>query len=333
MELGVSAVRSSHVGSFPLEYSLQNVGRVLEDLTALGVDVPPYPQLRGFVDIYVSPLIEAGVVEYVRGFMRVNPDALVKQVISDLHIPEAEFSARLVRGSGLVFGGLRAPVTGVFTLASRLYLSAGPADLSSTVLARKELVKDFLTDYVVHFVKYLRSLGFTVVFLDEPFLGVMIGSRRNLFNYGDDEIVEILEGVAGAAEGAEVGVHVCGRIHSKFLELLARVNKVRYLSFEFHDNPKNIEVLNKGLLESYDKVVSPGVVSSRIPEVEDYGDVLELLKKVYEKSGGRVDLISADCGFAGLKGSLGDQEKEYRLSLSKLERVVRVVKSFEGRGA
>ncbi|MEM4047789.1 MAG: methionine synthase [Zestosphaera sp.] len=322
-------MRSSHVGSFPLEYSLQNVKRVLEDLAFLGVDVPSYPQLRGFVDIYVSPLVEAGVVSRAGNFMKVDPSVLSTQVIKNFQVPEAEFSIRLVREAGLVFSELRAPVTGVFTLASRLYLSTDSTDLSSTILASKELVEGFLSGYVSRFVRYLASLGFGIVFLDEPLLGLMIGSRKNLFNYSDDEIIEILESVVAVAGEAEIGIHVCGRIHRRLLELLARTDKVRYLSFEFHDNPRNLEVLDKKILEEYDKIVSPGVVSSRIPVVEDYDEVLELLKKVYEKCGGRIDLVSADCGFAGLKGSLGDQEKEYKLSLSKIEKIVRVVKMFE----
>lgn len=319
-------MRSSHVGSFPLGYSFQNVRRVLEDLAFLGIDVPPYPQLRGFVDIYVSPLIEVGIVRRVEGFMRVVPDALNIQSLKNLRVPEAELSISFVRDSKLAFDKLRAPVTGVFTLASRLYLSVNSTDLSSTMLTNKELVKDFLSEYVIEFVKYLTSLGYEIVFLDEPFLGLMIGSRKNLFNYSDDDIVEILENVAGASKEAEIGIHVCGRIHNRLLELLARVSRVRYLSFEFHDNPKNVEVLNKHVLEEHDKIISPGIVSSRIPEVENYNDVSELLKKVYEKSGGRIDLVSADCGFAGLRGSLGNEEKEYELSLSKIERVVRAVR-------
>lgn len=325
----VGIMRSSHVGSFPLEHELRNVERIVKDLAVLGVDVPPYPQLRSFVDIYVSPLIEAGVVEYAGNFLRVSSDTLDKQIIGGLSVPEAEFTMRLVRGSKLVFSGLRAPVTGVFTLASRLYLGRESTNLASTLLSSKELVEGFLTNYVAGFVKYMVSLGFTVIFLDEPFLGLMVGSRKNLLNYSDDEIIGVLENVARAAEGVEVGVHVCGRIHGRLLELLARVGKIKYLSFEFHDNPRNVEVLDKRLLESYDKIISPGVVSSRIPEIEDYEEVLELLKKVYRGSGGRVDLVSADCGFAGLRGSLGDREREYEIALSKIEKIVRVTKAFE----
>lgn len=323
-----AVMRSSHVGSFPLEYSPQNVRRVLEDLAALGVDVPPYPQMRGFIDIYVSPLVEGGVVSLAGGFMRADAGVLTRWVFRAPQVPEAELAVRVVRESGLMFKGLRAPVTGVFTLASRIYLTAGSTDLSSTALANKDLLKNFFIKYVAHYVSYMNSLGFSFVFLDEPSLGLIVGARKNLFNYGDDELIEALEEVAGAAGTAEFGVHVCGRVHKRILELLARVSRVSYLNLEFYDNPKNIEVIDKHLLEAYDKIISPGVVSSRRPVIENEREVFELLKKIYERAGGRVDLVSSDCGFAGLRGSLGSREDEYRLALSKLERVVKAVNAL-----
>ncbi|MEM2020991.1 MAG: methionine synthase [Zestosphaera sp.] len=321
-------MRSSHVGSFPLEHSLQNVERILEDLAVLGVDVPSYPQMRGFIDIYVSPLIEDNVVSFTGGFMRADLKALTKWSFKTPNVPEAELTVRVVKESELKFKGLRAPVTGVFTLASRIYLTMSSSNLSSTVLASKEVVKEFFTEYVARYVKYMSSLGFSNVFLDEPSLGLIIGARKNLFNYSDDEIIEVLERVARAADTVELGIHVCGQIHKRVLELLSRVSRVRYLSLEFHDSPKNLEVIDKHALEVFDKVISPGVVSSRRPIVESEYEVLDLLKRVYERAGGRVDLVSSDCGFAGLRGALGDREKEYKLALSKLEKVVRAVNAL-----
>ncbi|MEM0014335.1 MAG: methionine synthase [Zestosphaera sp.] len=321
-------MRSSHVGSFPLEHSLQNVGRILKDLATLGIDVPPYPQMRGFIDIYVSPLMEVGVVSLTEGFLRTDVNALASQDLRSLCVPEAELAVRTVKESGLKFKGLRAPVTGVFTLASRIYLRAGTTDLSSTALSSKDLLKGFFTEYVSRYVSYMSSIGFDLVFIDEPTLGLMVGARRNLFNYRDEDLIEVLEMVARAAGAAEVGVHVCGRIHRRILELLTQVKKIKYLSFEFHDNPGNVEVIDRHLLETNDKIISPGIVSSRRPILESESEVLDLLKRIYEKAGGRVDLVCGDCGFAGLRGSLANREEEYRLALSKLGRVVRAVKSF-----
>jgi len=321
-------MRSSHVGSFPLGYSLENVGRVLKDLAAVGVDVPPYPQMRGFIDIYVNPLLNEGLAYLIGNFIYADPTQLMKQRVKHTSIPEAEYAIQFVKEAGLGFKGLRAPVTGAFTLSSRVYVVKGSVDLTSTALARKELLQGFFVGYVGGLVKYMSSLGYDVVFMDEPSLTLVIGARKNLFNYSDDEVIEALNNVAKESNNAEVGIHVCGRIHKRLFEVLTRVPKVRYLSFEFHDNPGNLEVIDKHLLESYDKVISPGVVSSKKPVVEELSEVLNILKKVVEKAGGRVDLIAGDCGFAGLRGSLGDVEREYRLSLAKLEKVVKAVKTL-----
>ena len=45
-------MRTSHVGSFPL----QNLRKVMVDLYEIGLDVPPCPQMRDFVEIYIKPL-------------------------------------------------------------------------------------------------------------------------------------------------------------------------------------------------------------------------------------------------------------------------------------
>lgn len=321
-------MRSSHVGSFPLEYNLQNVGRVIKDLAVIGIDVPPYPQMRNFIDIYINPLLNEGIVSLVGDFIYADPTQLIKQRLKYFQIPEAEYTIRFVKEAKLSFKGLRAPVTGAFTLSSRVYVVKGSTGLTSTALARKELLEDFFIDYVGGFVKYMSSLGYDIVFIDEPSLTLIVGARKNLFNYSDDEIIEALNKVAKNSGNAEVGIHVCGRIHRKLFEILTRVPNVRYLSFEFHDSPGNLEVIDKHLLELYDKVVSPGVVSSKNPVVENPTEVLNLLKKVFEKTEGRVDLVSGDCGFAGLRGSLGDMEKEYKISLAKLEEVVKAVKAL-----
>ncbi len=322
-------MRSSHVGSFPLDYSLSNIERVLLDLNGIGLDVPPYPQLRGFVDIYLEPLVRAGVVVSERGFYYSTPGDLYSWR-GGVSVVEAEYAVRFTRERGLGFRGLRAPVTGPFTLASRVYLSRGSTDLSSTALARRELVEGFFKEYVSLFAEYVSRLGYTVVFLDEPVLGVVIGARRNLYGYSDADVVEVLDYVARRAGNAEVGVHVCGRVHRRLLEVLAETSRVKYISLEFHDSPANITALDKSLLESRDKVISPGIVSTKSTRLESEEEAYTLLERVYAATGGRVDLVSGDCGFAGLRGALGSREEEYRLALLKLERVVKACRRLSG---
>jgi 5-methyltetrahydropteroyltriglutamate--homocysteine methyltransferase len=321
-------LRSSHVGSFPLEYNFNNVERILVDLAFLGLDVPPYPQLRGFVDIYLEPLVKSGVVFYERGFFYSSPEKICswRGVVS---VPEAEYAISIVKKRKLEFKGLRAPVTGPFTLASRIYLSKESVMLSNTMLTLREIVEEFFKKYVSLFVEYMATLGYSVIFLDEPILGVIIGSRRNLYGYSDIDIVEVLDHVAKQVGNIELGIHVCGRIHRRIFEILAQTTRIKYISLEFHDNPSNIEVIDKSLLEKYDKIISPGIISTKIPKLESEEEAYTLLEKIYNVSSGRVDLISGDCGFGGLRGALGNSEEEYKLALLKLERVIKACKRLE----
>jgi 5-methyltetrahydropteroyltriglutamate--homocysteine methyltransferase len=321
-------IRSSHVGSFPLRYSPENVERVLADLYSIGLDVPPYPQLRGFVDIHMEPLVRSGAVAEIAGRYVCTSAERLYSWRGEVRAPEVELAVEAVRRRGLAFRAVRAPVAGPFTLASRVYTSVSSTDLSSTLLARRDAVREFFARYVAAWVRYAASLGYTVIFLDEPVLAVLIGARRNLYGYSDDEIAEILDAALGAAPGVDAGVHVCGRVHRRVLEVISRAGRVKYASLEFRDSPQNIGTIDKRLLESHDKIVAPGVVSSRVPRLESLEGALSLLKRVYEAAGGRVDLASADCGFAGLRGALGDPEREYAVALSKLELVVRACRQL-----
>lgn len=320
-------MRTSHVGSFPLEYSTSNIERVLVDLASLGLDVPPYPQLRGFIDIYLEPLVKSRLVISKKDFYYSSPEKIYSWR-GTVRVPEAEYSLELVKKYKLEFKGLRAPITGPFTLASRIYLSRESVALSNTMIAHREITVEFFKKYISLFAEYMATLGYTVVFLDEPILGIIIGSRRNLYGYSDIDIVEVLDYVAKRAGSVEVGIHVCGRVHRRIIEVLTQSTRIKYFSLEFHDNPLNIEVVDKSLLEKYDKIISPGIVSTRIPRLESEEEAYTLLERIYNTSGGRVDLVSGDCGFRGLRGALGSSEEEYKLALQKLKVVIKACRKL-----
>jgi len=324
-------IRTSHVGSFPLTFRPENVRRVIVDLRAIGLDAPPYPQLRSFVDIYLKPLEEAGLLKQVKGVYiaadREGFEHLGRKGIK-VQVPEAEECVRSVKELGLGFRWLRAPITGVFTLASRIYLSEEKRELSNSLLTVREIVLGPIVDYVSAYVDLMVKLGFNVVFLDEPALNFMVG-RRILFGYTTDDISEVFAKVLKSApSNIEIGVHVCGRIHRGLFELLASLPRVRYLSLEFHDSPTNIEAVDASLLEKNDKIISPGVVSAQRAVVESVDEATKILRDVYRKAKGRIDLVSGDCGFGGLRGFLGDEEKEYSIALGKLRTVVEAVRHF-----
>ncbi|ADM27132.1 Methionine synthase vitamin-B12 independent [Ignisphaera aggregans DSM 17230] len=321
-------MRSSHVGSFPLSYSDENIRRIIDDMAKIGLDVPPYPQLRSFIEIYLQPLEIHGVVYRNREFFFSREELLDLTKVRYFHIDDAEIAMKYIRERNIVFKGIRAPITGAFTLASRIYLSEDISKgISSTALANKDILKMFFIGFVENMVRYVAELGYNIIFIDEPSLSLVIGRRRMLFNYREEDIVEYLDRVSSIG-GVEFGIHICGPIHRKILEVVAQAPRIRYISLEFHDTSENLEVIDRTIIEKYDKIISPGVVSAKKIQIEELDNILEILRKSYEKTGGRIDLISGDCGFGGFRGVLKDEEREYMVAIKKLENIVKAIKQF-----
>lgn len=321
-------MRTSHVGSFPLPYSKKNLETVITDLKEVEIDVPPYPQLRNFIDIYVEPLVRGGVVvksgsAYFINLSRVD---LIDGV--EVVVPEAEESIALMKRLG--FKWARAPVTGVFTLSSKMYIEGGKTDLWSSLLSRKDVVLNYVVPYVRRAVEYMARLGYTTVFLDEPMLGLIIGAHRIMFNYSEEDIVGAVNSIYKGLS-VERGVHVCGRISSRIFRLLTEARELKYINLEFYEARSNLKVVEAELLEEGSKYVAPGVLSSIKPKVEELSEVIALLSEVAKASGGRIDLASADCGFGGL-GGVVSREEAYSISLEKLRVLKRAVEAFSSEG-
>ncbi|MCS7111568.1 MAG: methionine synthase [Ignisphaera sp.] len=323
-------MRSSHVGSFPLSYNHNNVRRVLFDLFNIGIDVPSYPQLRSFVDIYLKPLEDLGIIENRKGVYFSSYERLQGvQNLSKVEIPDAEIAMSILRENKLSFKGFRAPITGVFTLASRVHLSDDASrGLQSTGIANTDAVRNFFVDFVSKIIEFIKGIGYNIVFFDEPALVLIIG-RRILFGWEEEDIIEILSRLAKRSSGADVGIHICGPLNKRLFDLVVQVDGIKYYSFEFYSNPRNIDIIDRDLLEKYDKIISPGVVSASKPVVESVEESLNILRKLYDKIENRIDLVSGDCGFGGLRGSLGSEEEEYKVALGKLKVVIESIRQLE----
>lgn len=317
----------SHVGSFPLDPEPGIEEKILEDLYRIGVDVPPYPQLKSFIDIYLEPLVYKGLLEKRDEFYYSTIDKLLGAKPPRLRIKEAEISIKIIYKKRLKFQGLRAPVTGPYTLASRVYFGDPGKGLRATMVSNPDVVASFFAEYVKGFVEYMRDLGYNTIFIDEPILGVIVGKRRILYGHSVDSIIDNLEKLYSVKGSDNIGgVHVCGRISSKLFELLSQVKGLTILNFEFKDTPENLDVIDHRLLEEYDKILAPGVASAKKPVIESVDEIRGLLSKVYSIAHGKINYISADCGFGGLKGAFDNPYKAYEVSLKKLENIVTAVK-------
>jgi len=325
-------IRTSHVGSFPLPHSWENVASVLRDLSRIGIDAPPYPQLRVFTEILLDPLVEEGILAKKKGFYFL----LDRNRLRDLEhleprVPEAEYAVDCIRRGGYRFEWLRGPVAGPFTLASRIYMSENASlGLVNTLIKDRKSV-EALAGYVRKNLEYLFSIGYNLLFLDEPILSIIVGKKRILFGYSSSYISEIINHILTNLPG-EHGIHVCGSLPELLYQILLSTEELNILNFEFHDSPKNRELLDPDQLATYSKKIAPGIASSKKPVLESVEELENLLVEIGEKTSWNIDLVSADCGFGGLRVSGAGPYQAYEVSLEKLSRikqaVERVVKGF-----
>jgi 5-methyltetrahydropteroyltriglutamate--homocysteine methyltransferase len=310
----------TYVGSFPLDYSKENFERVVVDVVSIGVNYPALPKLKEFVRMFMDPLIEAGVVKAVSGgyvvsdadrFSSVKP--YIQEYVWAMDLIKNRFKDKIY--------GVRAAVTGPFTLASQIYRSE-KTSLSNSVLADREFIRR-LTDYVASAVKAVKDLGVTLIELTEPILSVIVGATLIMFKYTGDEIIDVLSRVFKVK--CLNAIHVCGPISPKLASILLN-SEVKILDHEHSDIPRNFEVYSRKLLEEHDKFIAVGVVSSKNPKVEDINDVKNLVKKSITTYGDRIFAFKPDCGFAGLKGFFKSNEEAYKVSIEKLKLIVQAVK-------
>lgn len=313
---------STHVGSFPEKYSVGRVESIFLEILKLGVDVPPIPQLRDFVEMYIHPLADAGAIRERDGAFRMSPGEIGEKDLREipLHIEEFETISKVVAALG--DRPVRAPITGAFTLATKILLDDRVGGLRGTLLARRDLLLEALPPYVDRVVRYAVERGFRLVVIDEPILGTIVGSRSMLFGYKPEDIQEVfrkeLEGV-----NAVCGVHVCGTISPRLVEILAEIDELAFLNHEFHDSPRNLKIEWRRILEDNDKILSPGVLSSKKSSVEEVGDVLRVFREVGSIAGfENLNLLSPDCGFRGLAGT----PDAYSISLAKLRVLVQATR-------
>ena len=309
---------TTHVGSMPLDYSRENVRRAFSDMASIGLDYPPIPQLRSFIDMYMEPLRKHGAVRkagvrYLAGELESVPDGE--------GIPELEDLSWAV---GETFKGLgvRFCVTGPFTLASNILLKPGGSPLIDSTLKLKEFVLETLTDYVATFVRRASEIGADMVVVDEPILTLMVGRDRALFGYTVEEVSTALDRLFEGVECRFRGVHACYRVPPMLSKILLTCERLNYLDHEFADSPANIDAYTREDLEAHEKLLGMGVVSSKSIRVENRVVVESRIRLLLEKFGKQLAFVKPDCGFGGFKGALSSREEEYSVALRKLRVVV-----------
>lgn len=313
------SIRVSHVGSFPFKPDVSTIDYVIRGYLEAGVDAPPYPQFRGFIDMFLEPLVKQGVLESKGGLYVLKNVGGLKDISFQYAEPwEAVVFIEKARG---LFQYFRAPITGAFTLASNILLKPNEG-FSATGLADRK-VFDSLVDYVKNTLKHMRKLGFNVLFIDEPVLSVIVGVKKILLGYTVEDIGGYIDYIFSNLD-VEKGIHVCGRVSKLLFNTLIKAENLNILNFEFHGTRENVDLLRAEEFEAYSKKLSPGVASSRSIEVESVDEIVDLLMEITRRVGFKFDLVSADDGFGGLR-SQAPEEELMKICFMKLKRIKEAV--------
>lgn len=312
---------TSTIGSFPLTDNEYNRRRCLEDLIAIGIDYPAYPQLtdmgKQFLDDLTSQ--DSGITFY-RGEYRVTR----KEINVDVKPPGLEpflWAANYVEKRGLGVK-IKAPVTGPFTLASYIIINngRGPADRAIADINLVEQIAQIISKTC-----NIISKRAEMISIDEPILSILVGLKV-MFNYGENKIKEVLDSIRNSCGNTLTGIHVCGKISLKLASILLET-ELDFLSHEFHDTPDNMQVYSPEDIKKSGKILSIGCLSSKEPTVESVDEITKFIRRFKEFDDCLI--FTPDCGFRNLIVD-GSAEKGYYVAMKKLENMVKAVIKLRG---
>jgi len=311
----------TYVGSFPLENTIENLTKATQDILSIPVDYPNYVQLEDMVHQFLQPISELRIGIIKEGEMyRLSGDLKTpKEPISNNAL-KILLEFRKDNQFKKDLKGIKACVTGPFTLSSRIMLNnrnLGP--FGETALSNHSLVTK-ITEIVSKIAEDYYKMGADYVTIDEPMLSVLVGKNLLLNQYSDAGIVEIINKCLSRVNGLN-GIHVCGRISRRLGEILLQ-SDIDVIDHEFKDTESNFDVYSKSDFESHDKKLGLAVASSRIMRVESVDEIESMLIRGLETFGKEnVLMVKPDCGFRGLdtKGHLDGIA--YTSSITKLKNI------------
>jgi len=319
--LRLEGVFTSTIGSFPLDDTVDNRRKCVDDLISVGIDFPAYPQLTDMDKQFLDDLLDQDVgLIFENGEYKLSGEDLkdprsvpgLDILLWTIQYLEKTGMRRKVR--------IKAPITGPFTLASCIRRGKGIFPFN-TAVSNLRLVRQ-IADIVMICCREASRYA-EMIAIDEPILSVIVGSR-SIFGYEED-IIRIFNDLREACGERIVGTHICGRISPKLSSILLKTS-LDFLSHEFHDTPKNIEVYQPEELRKNEKILSVGCVSASNAHVETVDEILDLMVRFRDYDD--CIIFTPDCGFRKLSARNLSKEEAYTISIRKLKNMVEAARRF-----
>ncbi|MFQ6125747.1 MAG: hypothetical protein ACE5R6_14260 [Candidatus Heimdallarchaeota archaeon] len=332
------AMKTTVVGSVPLEISDATIRRVVRDLVEVGIDFVNYPQ-GDMHAMFLDPLVNAKKLEKRNKLYFIRADFTPPPTPAPSIIHPVRLMVKVMEDLDAPVTGLRACVTGPFTIMTHMRLEDiqkdSPWNLVDIFKKYPKLCENIVT--YVNMIAKAYSKECDIVSIDEPLLGLLVGARNTIFDLQldlntDEAIQMIIHQLNRAKEGIDAipSIHVCGEISPLLRDLLLETD-VRIVDHEFRSSPHNFTLFDRKLLEEHDKMLAFGTIKTiyggegEETFVESVENIQDWIRKGMEAFGAENMMIKPDCGFGPLLGAFpGD--KPYQIVLKKLRNMVEAVK-------
>ncbi len=263
------------VGSYPAGIKVQSEEDVKK---AIGIAVAD--QSRAGVSIISDGQVRADMVGIfalnMRGYRK---DGSRYKVVERIEVPDkpATVSDYLFAKS-LTKARVKGILTGPTTMARGSVVEKGSPYKSNT---DPELIYDLAYAQAAE-ARALAQAGAEVIQIDEPFFSV------------DADLEVGIKAVNIIAKNIETpAMHVCGDVRPIFKKLLD--TNVTILDHEFAKS-KNLEAMDKGLIEAHGKIIGFGCIDTTSDSVETVDQVEKSIRAGIEKIGKKNMWVDPDCG-------------------------------------
>lgn len=330
------AMKTTIVGSFPLDSSDANVKRITKDLVEIGLDIINFPQLEDMHSMYLDPLVASNGLKKQNNLYFIPNDFSPPKKPASTIIRPVKLMMEVLQDLEMPVFGRRGCVTGPFTLMTHMRMEDVQQDSPFNIVeVIQKHPKQF--DNIVKYVNMIAreySQFCDIVSIDEPILGLLVGGRKTLFDLqmkiSTDEAIDLMitklnQAIKGI--NAVPSIHVCGVIPPLLRDVLLKTN-VRIVDHEFRSAPENFELFKRDHLEANDKILAFGSIQTIYGGegaetfVESVEDIRNWIQKGIDSFGAENILIKPDCGFMPLKGAFPDP---YQIVMKKLQNMINAV--------
>ncbi len=275
------------VGSYPTGIAVMSEGDVQN-----AIEIAVRDQVRAGVDIVSDGQVRADMV----GIFAMNMPGYRKEdgrymVVDRIDVPDLPATLKdYLFARKISKAKVKGIVTGPTTMAKSSIIGRGSPYKSNS---DPELIFDLAYAQAAE-VRALAAAGAEIIQIDEPFFSVGADLETGI------RAVNI---VAKAAETP--AMHVCGDIRPIFKKLLEA--NVKVLDHEFSKS-KNLEAMDRELIEAHDKTIGFGVLDTATDEIESPDKVEQTIRQGIEKIGKNNMWIDPDCGMRMRKKDVAFQK-------------------------